>query len=296
MNIKSISLLLLILAAAVAAFLIFQNQRTSEPGKEPVSSEKRDHQEFIFLLQYIGRDYQFAVEGGAVVNEFEYREMIAFCQRSIELYLALQQHLDQNLTLFQLQQLRQMVYEKVERQLIGDLTKTIIRDFAKEFNIKTAPAKAPEIERGRGLYKAGGCGVCHGAGGAGDGRAAGWLDPGPGSFREPAKMKEATPYEFYNVIRFGVAGTAMPSYEEAFSPQEVWDIAFYLMTLREGFDPRWSGGKPAITLEDLATRPDADLLNEIMDRRKSGELTEETAEAAISTALDFLRNHPETVK
>lgn len=296
MNLKTISLLFLALLAAVVSFLILQNQKTSEPGKELLSNEKRDHQEFIFLLQYLGRDYQFAVEGGAVINEFEYREMIAFCRRSIELYLLFQQRPDHDLTLFQLQQLRQMVYEKVDRQLIGDLTKTIIRDFAEKFDVKTAPAKAPEIERGRDLYKAGGCGVCHGAGGAGDGRAAAWLDPGPGSFREPARMKEATPYEFYNVIRFGVAGTAMPSFEEAFSPQEVWDIAFYLMTLREGFDPRWPGGKPGITLEDLAIRPDVDLLHELMERRQPGELREETGEAGLSAALDFLRNHPQAVK
>lgn len=276
--------------------LIFQNPKAPEPTTEPRRNENRHHQEFIFLLQYIGRDYPFAVEDGVVINEFEYREMIVFCRRVIERYLLLQQRPDHDLTLFQLQQLRQLVYEKADRQLIRDLTQIIIRDFARKFDVKTAPAKAPDIERGRKLYKAGGCGVCHGPGGAGDGRAAEWLDPGPGSFREPARMKEATPYEFYNVIRFGVEGTAMPSYEEAFSPPEAWDIAFYLMTLREGFAPRLAGNRPPITLEELAVKSDGELLSEMMEQWQPGELTDEAQEAALSAALDFLRSRPEVVK
>jgi len=296
MNSKPILLFLLALAASVSIFLIFQNKKTSEPEKEYVSGEDTDRQEFIFLLQYIGRDYQYAVDDGVVINEFEYREMVAFCQRAIDLYLTFQPDLHQNLALFQLQELRQMVYEKADRYSVWDLTKTLIRDLTKELDMETFPATAPEIGRGKDLYKAGGCDVCHGAGGAGDGRVAEWLEPGPGSFREAAAMNEATPYQFFNAIRLGVAGTAMPSYQEAFSRQEVWDIAFYLMALRDGFDPHSTGDRPGITLKDLATKSNFDLLQEMKDRQQSIEPITEAQNLQISAVIDFLRSHPENIK
>jgi len=296
MNSNPILLLLMALAASVSIFLIFQNKKTSEPEEEYLSSEEIDRQEFIFLLQYIGRDYQYAVEEGVIINEFEYREMIAFCQRAIDLYLTFQPNLHQNLALFQLQELRQMVYEKADRYLVWDLTKILIRDLTKELDMETCPATAPDIERGKNLYKAGGCDVCHGAGGAGDGRAAEWLEPGPGSFREAAAMNEATPYQFFNAIRLGVAGTAMPSYQEAFSPQEVWDIALYLMALRDNFNPHLTGDSPGITLEDLATKSNVDLVQDIKEQQQSIEPTTEAQNLEISAVIDFLRSHPETIK
>ena len=296
MNSRLVYLFFLALLAAVSIFAILPNRNDREPGDVNISSEDRDRQELIFLLQYIGRDYQNAVVEGVVINEFEYREIIAFCQRALESYLMFQQNLNQNLTLFQLQQLRQMAYEKVDRQSILDLTKTLIRDLAKEFDLETFPAMAPDIERGRLLYKAGGCRDCHGASGAGNGYAAEWLMPGPGSFREEARMNEATPYQFFNVIRLGVRGTGMPAYGQAFSKQEVWDVAFYLMTLRDGFDPRLTGDRPDITLEDLATKSDFNLLHQIKDRQQPLERTNEAQEGAMSAAIDFLRNKPDAMK
>lgn len=295
MNSKLVYLFFLALLVAVSIFLIKQNISAGEPEDAYISSEEREHQEFIFLLQYIGRDYQNAVEDGAVINEFEYREIVAFCQRALELYLTFQQNLKQNFALFQLQQLRQMVHKRVDRYSILDLTKTLIQDLPKELDIETSPETTPDTERGRRLYVSGGCGGCHGASGAGDGRAAEWLSPGPSSFRGQAEMNEATPYRFFNATLLGITGTGMPSYEQSFSRQEAWDVAFYLMTLRDGFNPHLAGGKPNVTLEDLATQSDFDLLREIKDRQPP-ERANEAQDRSLSAAIDFLRSHPDVAK
>jgi high-affinity iron transporter len=286
----------LTIAAPISIFIVLQNMIVRGSDDEYVRIEKREHQEFIFLLQYIGRDYQNAVVDGMVVNEFEYREILTFCQRVLELYLTFQKNPQQNLTLLQLQQLRQMVHEKTDRDSIWDLTKTLILDLTKELDLETYPAITPDIERGRRLYTAGGCGVCHGMSGAGDGYAADGLEPGPGSFREQAGMHEATPYQFFNAILLGVGGTGMPSYEPAFSRQDMWDVAFYLMTLRDSFDPRLTAEGLDVSLEDLATKSDSELMEKVQDHRSSLPSAAEAQEAAISQTIDFLRNHPDTLR
>lgn len=284
------------LLAAVAIFTVLQYGNVTEPVDDYFSDEERDHLELVFVLQYIGRDYQNAVADGVVINEFEYREMITFCQHLIELYGTFEQSRSNDPILFQIQELRQMVYEKAERHAIRDLTKTLIRDVARKMRIATVPAETPDIEKGRIFYEAGGCGVCHGPTGAGDGYAAEGLEPEPACFQEQSRMLEATPFQFFNAIKLGVNGTAMPSHEEAFSRQEIWNVAFYLMTLRDGFDPHLTGLRPDVTLEDLATKSDLDLLQEIRIRQQPIEGSRATQEAAIAAAIDFLRSHPDVLK
>ncbi len=296
MNFKFVYSIGLVLLVAISAILITQNVKTPEAEALNLSMDERQHQELIFVLQYISRDYQNAVQDGSVINEFEYQEMMAFSQRAIELYLSFRPNPNQNFILFQLQQLRELLHKKADRHSIQDVAKTLISDLAEELDIRTFPAQTPDIKHGKVKYKEGGCSVCHGEAGAGDGRAAAWLDPGPGSFRDPVIMNEATPYEFFNMIRLGVAGTGMPSYEEAFSEQAIWDIAFYLMTLREDFEPKLIRSKQRVTLKELATRTNVELLDEINEYHSSGERIDEMKAKANSTTVDFLRQHPDALE
>ena len=50
-------------------------------------------------------------------------------------------------------------------------------------------------------------------------------------------MNQLAPHQLFNALTFGVEGTEMPSHLESLSHQERWDIAFYIMTLRNDFDP-----------------------------------------------------------
>lgn len=239
------------------------------------------------MLQYIGRDYRDAVEDGSIINPFEYREISAFCDRVIESYTGFQQDLEKSETVLQLQQLRQMVYEKSDPYSIADLSKTLVKELSLELATDSSPVATPDVALGKRSYHAGGCQVCHGAKGDGDGWAASGLEPGPGSFREEERMREATPYYFYNVIELGVTGTSMPSFQEAFSRQEAWDIAFYIMTLRNGFNPKPSGRSLGFTLTDLVTKSDFDLMEEIAEKGEQGEM---------SSAIDYLRSRPEVLE
>jgi high-affinity iron transporter len=158
------------------------------------------------------------------------------------------------------------------------LTRELVAAMTRELGLVTYPARAPRVEEGRKLY-ASACAQCHGVDGNGVGPSASGQVPPPTSFRE-ARMKNVAPHQFYNAVGFGVAGTAMPSYEDAFSPSQRWDVSFYLMTLRDDFSPRPQSAPLPVSVRELATLSDEEL---------------KASRGLDSGALDFFRSAaPET--
>jgi high-affinity iron transporter len=94
-------------------------------------------------------------------------------------------------------------------------------------SLKEFPAIAPSLENGKKVF-AQNCAVCHGVKGFGDGPAAASLDPKPVNFHDLEFIQDNSPYAFYRVIKNGVTGTAMPSWEYQLSQQEKWDVIKYV--------------------------------------------------------------------
>ncbi len=290
-NLYRLSLASLLLLGTV--FLLSQCQNTESRAAE-AGLEKPAHDPLvlIFLLQYISRDYQYAVAEGKIINTFEYQEMMTFSHQALELYLEMQQDSAQPNTIFQLQQLREIVHEKVETDFIDAHTKVLITDLNTELKIRAYPPQMPSIERGKQLYQASGCGTCHGSNGAGDGPVAATLTPGPGNFQDIDGMNTAVPYHFFNAIRLGIEGTSMPAFQEAFSIQEAWDISFYLLTLRAGLKPVAPSKPLNVSLSDLATKSNNDLLEELQEEMSP---LAEPQKTSLMNSIDDLRLNPASV-
>jgi mono/diheme cytochrome c family protein len=99
----------------------------------------------------------------------------------------------------------------------------------------TAPALAHEIEQGRVLYAANGCGTCHGLTGRGDGPIGKTLHPPPRDFRDAAAFKNgADPASVASTIATGLTrdGGQMQSYFHL-SARERHLLARYVISLRE---------------------------------------------------------------
>jgi serine protease Do len=88
------------------------------------------------------------------------------------------------------------------------------------------------------------------------------MDPPPGSLREP-RMNLLSGRQLYGAVTFGVEGTAMPAHTWAYTPQERWDVAFFVATLRDGFDPRPPAGQAPLRLEDLVEHSNEALLERL---------------------------------
>jgi len=107
--------------------------------------------------------------------------------------------------------------------------------FAGACGTAAAPGRAEEIEQGRALYAANGCGARHGAGGRGDGPVAKTLHPPPRDFRDAAAFKNGTdPSSVADTIATGLTrdGGQMQSYLHL-SDRERHLMARFVISLRQ---------------------------------------------------------------
>jgi high-affinity iron transporter len=228
----------------------FQAAPSSERPKDAVGGE-----ELVFLLQYVGSDYRGAVSAGAVLDEVEYQEMVQFSRILADEYARVAP--DGSEVARGLEELAALVLEKRDPDEVLALSRQLVREMTRELGLVTYPARVPSLESGAKVY-ATACAQCHGDEGDGVGRSAAGQVPPPTSFLEE-RMKKVAPHQVYNAVGFGVAGTAMPGYEESLTPQERWDVSFYLMTLRRDFSPRAPSSPAPLSVRDLATRSDEEL-------------------------------------
>ncbi|HXJ23337.1 MAG TPA: cytochrome c [Polyangia bacterium] len=116
----------------------------------------------------------------------------------------------------------------------------------------SAPVVRPDLARGASLYRLA-CFPCHGPPNGPPPPAAAHLIPRP-----PRPLESAvTPYELFNRITYGGAGTAMPSFAETLSASDRWDIAFHLFADR--WPPCASARWPPLPATALAHMSDADI-------------------------------------
>jgi mono/diheme cytochrome c family protein len=85
------------------------------------------------------------------------------------------------------------------------------------------PPEMPSAARGAEVFTAN-CVTCHGAAGDGSG-----LD-GAADFTDVEFMRGETPAEFFEAIRDGVEGSAMPAWGGTLDEMEIWDVLHYAWT------------------------------------------------------------------
>lgn len=139
--------------------------------------------------------------------------------------------------------------ESVRWQLVAYL-KTLTTNFEDnpaqplDFGADPGP-KAVNLSTGKEVYTKLGCASCHGAGGRANGpSAAGFSDNWEMPIR-PANLTQGWSYRAGNepadIVRrvlSGIDGSPMPSYAEAATPDELWQLAHYVRSLQE--EPHWT--------------------------------------------------------
>ena len=76
------------------------------------------------------------------------------------------------------------------------------------------------------------CAACHGVGGAGDGPAGINLDPPPANLLVGHALYHYDA-EFFNWIRNGKPGTAMPAFSGTLTDNEIWSTILYVRQLQQ---------------------------------------------------------------
>ncbi len=193
-------------------------------GVLSLSAQKDDARMMVHLLDYLAVDYSLAVQNGKVVSTAEYQEMKEFSLTIKELGQKVPASLQSDIILFE-----NLVHEKAPQDKISSVAASIKQEVITIYELEVAPKRWPSISHGKELFALQ-CQSCHGAKGMGDGSLAAGLDPKPTNFHAPDKANGLSPFQAYNTIRLGVDGTGMRAFNEL-SDDEVWDLAFYVLSL-----------------------------------------------------------------
>jgi len=249
-------LLLITGATKIQHDIIMPDLDGTKSPRPPTAVALENDQRLVFLLQYLASDYDRAVSGGQILDTLEYREMQRFARQIMTLYEAAPNQ--QEATAQQLRALENGVAQKAPLPNIRKVCAVVVGQVVKEKGLLLFPHVAPDLADGETLFREN-CVTCHGERGDGTGAAADTLNPKPRDFTAPERLNVCTPLQFYQALTFGVDGTAMASFAEAFTPEQRWNLAFYLMTLRRDFQPLAATGAPPLTLRQLATKNNFEL-------------------------------------
>jgi cytochrome c oxidase cbb3-type subunit 2 len=126
-----------------------------------------------------------------------------------------------------------------QRALVTYLRTFSSREARPPVPVPAAPAATADVvSRGAKLYKESGCPECHGAEGRGDGPSArkGMKDARelpitPTDLTWRPFKRGSEPSETWKSIANGLDGTPMPSYSDALTPQQIWDVVLFLESL-----------------------------------------------------------------
>ena len=174
---------------------------------------------------------------------------------------------------------------------VAQYLKTLAPQFAqppKPVAIGTGIPSSPDsITRGARVYDRLQCGKCHGTDGRGDGAVATTFED---EARQPLRAADltepwtfhggATSRDIYLRFRTGMNGTPMPSFADAASDNEMWDLANYVVSL--GRKPVWTMSADEVTA--FYARQDAERKKDPVKRGQ--QLVETMGCAACHSAYD----------
>jgi high-affinity iron transporter len=256
----------------------------------PAAARQAEVQTTWRLLDYVAVDYREAVQGGRVVNDGEYQEMIEFTASVSERLAALPDKPARAKLVAGAAALQSAVARKAQPVEIEKQARDLAADLIRAYPVPLAPGRMPDPARGQALY-AQNCASCHG--GAGDARTplAATMDPPPIAFADRARARERSLFALYQVIDQGLEGTAMTSFGHL-PEDDKWALA--LAAGRFAYPADLAAQGRRIWEADAGVRklvPDAAALTGISEAALAARIGPDKAPAVIA----YLRSDPSAV-
>jgi high-affinity iron transporter len=213
-----------------------------------VASPNADAQRLVSILQYLETDYPAAIASGDAAELAEQRSLSAEATAEVKSVPIVSSFAGR------VASIDARVGAGQDPAGVGADCASLIDDLIAATGIARGPGALPDLEEGSRVF-AQSCATCHGATGNGDGPASAALKPKPADFHSDDVMKALTPFKAFNVVRFGVNGTAMAPFTDMEDARR-WAVAFYVFTLRQ---PACDHAPQRVSLDQLANDSDDDL-------------------------------------
>jgi len=184
----------------------------------------------IHLLDYLAQDYGVAVKDGKVLDQAEYDEQVEFSENAYKISQSLSETKQHPQISNSIYELKKLVLKKAPPKEVFQTARKIQQMVLGISKLKTFPNLWPNIKSGEKLFSQN-CTQCHGMTGRGDGNLSINLNPKPSNFWDETRMNTMSAFQSFNTIRIGVPGTAMQPFSQL-SDQEIWDLTFYILSLR----------------------------------------------------------------
>ncbi len=238
MSARRLALALLVLSAGLGSC------RRGQPARDRSGV---DWDWAAFALQLVRREYREQTEGGDFSAIPSLMAVLDGARPLISGRDARATWLDSALL-----EVRQALSRHDPARSVGRLCAGLTAQLAAHGIPLAVPGTAPNLSRGAAAYQLA-CAPCHGPPNGPPPPAAARLVPPPPRPTESA----LTPYELFNRITYGGAGTAMPSFADTLPAAGRWDIAFYLFADR--WPPCTTEPEPLLTPAQAAHTTDQDI-------------------------------------
>ncbi len=251
---RLLRIIFLIVLSSLAGFTSHRGF-SQDLNKQEKSPDAPSPRALVHILDYVARDYPAAVSDGRIVNQSEFDEQLQFASsvESLIRELTAAGVLDNEETyVTQAAELKKDIREKRDQEAIARIARQIRDEVIRETGMKMTPLSWPDLAAGQTLFQTN-CAICHGPKGTGNGKIAATLDPKPTNLASGDLIASISPFQVYNTVSMGVEGTSMPAFGEKLSQKEIWQIAFYVKSLKAGNDHPELQNLPAGVLDSART-------------------------------------------
>lgn len=210
----------------------------------------------VHILSYIRKDYGGAVGNGKIISPPEYQEQQDFIRSALQSARDNAKLGGDKSLIADIEALQQDIAKLASPAVVAEKALSLENRVIQIAGLEVAPLHWPDRAHGKQLYQQN-CTRCHGMNGHGDGPSGKGLEPPPADFYAQS-MSDTTPFQLYNTIKLGVPGTGMAAF--AFPERELWDLTFYVVSLRYETQSIGNEALPSLALADVANSTDNNLL------------------------------------
>ncbi|MFQ5674098.1 MAG: FTR1 family protein [Nitrospinales bacterium] len=255
--------------------------------KAPGATEAKI-KKIVMMLNIATREYALGIADGKIINADEYEESQAFVKQALARYQSAAASTQDRRTADEFtarfaEVLKKMADKKnpaALRSAVKELQSNLLREFGIE--MQKSPKRAVSLANGKAIYTSY-CMLCHGLSGHGDGPLSSQLDPKPAVLADPEITGEAQTAAFDNfeVINVGIAGTAMRSWTDVLSEDDIWDVTYFIRTFSK------KGAVPVVVAANATAGANAPV------GEKAGPIVEQTRNLLAKSFAAFKKNQLE---